>query len=203
MAAVETKQAGNASIIYSPETNTEEGRNPTFGLQKLQDVIPDFQRQFRRTGDQRLQISHPEDFADTLPLTCCRSIIWKALLGVLPAQGDAASWISRITERREEYKRLFQQYKTDPNAMEDVDPLLNNPLSTEAESPWTKFYAEQELIETIHKDVNRLYPNGCESFFEKPEIFVMKFLGISEQLPDFVFDVQHAPKLSGSVLGLS
>ena len=87
-----------------------------------------------------------------------------------PAQGDAASWISRITERREEYKRLFQQYKTDPNAMEDVDPLLNNPLSTEAESPWTNSYAEQELIETIHKDVNRLYPNGCESFFEKPEI---------------------------------
>ena len=51
--------------------------------------------------------------------------------------------------------------------MDDVDPMLNNPLSVDTESPWTKFYAEQELIETIGKDTNRLYPNGCGDFFEQ------------------------------------
>ena len=50
------------------------------------------------------------------------------------------------------------------------DPLMNNPLCMEEDSPWQKYHESQELISEIDKDLGRLYPTGCDDFFEDAKV---------------------------------
>ena len=158
----------SARHCYTRDDNEANDRPPGFGLQSVTHVVEDFERVFSESarGAKHLAVC-ADGLAGKLKSAKCRSIAWKMFFGLLPAGSTPEEWVGRIKELRGEYEVLLKKHKTDPNSMDDVDPLLNNPLSMDVESPWTKFYAEQELIETIGKDTNRLYPNGCGEFFEK------------------------------------
>ena len=152
--------------VYNKADNESNERPPTFGLNSFESTLSDFQTLFATTDLTKPENVFAQSLAGTLKNYHCRSIAWKVFLGCLDAGKTPAEWIQQITAKRMEYEALLKQHKTDPNNSDDVDPLLNNPLSQEAESPWTKFYEEQELLETIGKDTNRLYPVGCGEFFE-------------------------------------
>jgi hypothetical protein len=46
----------------------------------------------------------------------------------------------------------------------------DDPLSMNENSAWSKFHEEEELRKEIKKDLERLYPTGCDEFFIQPEI---------------------------------
>ena len=154
--------------VYTKATNEANDRRGSFGLNSIDSSFNDFTECFLSNGPKNTNHGNvfSEGLAGTLKRYRVRSIAWKMYLGLLTPGRTPDEWVSDIALKRNEYDTLLKQYKTDPNNVDDIDPHLNNPLSQEAESPWTKFYAEQELIETIGKDTNRLYPVGCGEFFE-------------------------------------
>ena len=147
--------------LYTKQANEANDRPPHFGLNPLDTTFDDFQKLFNKPSK-----PFEEGLAGTLKSFRCRSVAWKVFLGLLDVGKTPEDWAKQLSAKRNEYETLLKQHKTDPNNVDDVDPLLNNPLSQAAESPWTKFYAEQELLETIGKDTNRLYPVGCGEYFE-------------------------------------
>ena len=154
-------QMATSPYKYTKKDNETNERHVTFGLNPIATSLVDFEKLFINKNN-----VFNEGIAGTLKTYKCRSIAWKIFLGLLDAGKSPTEWSKQITAKRNEYEQLLKQHKTDPNSVDDVDPLLNNPLSQDAESPWTKFYAEQELLETIGKDTNRLYPVGCGEYFE-------------------------------------
>jgi len=101
-----------------------------------------------------------------------RSIAWRLFLGVLPEDEPPELWGAAIIRKREAYLELTGLHVTDPTAAEvEDDPLScsTDPLSDKS-SPWQKYYAEQELLEEIKKDMTRLFPEGCGNFFEDTKI---------------------------------
>lgn len=45
---------------------------------------------------------------------------------------------------------------------------VNNPLSQSVDSPWSKFFEDSELIDTIKLDLSRTHPD--HDFFTRPEV---------------------------------
>ena len=62
---------------------------------------------------------------------CNRFLSWRIFLGLLPEQGALADWINIIQQKREEYGELKASFLK--VASEDLDPLINNPLSAAQE----------------------------------------------------------------------
>lgn len=65
-----------------------------------------------------------------------RSVAWKVFLGVLPPSPDR--WTESIESQRAVYADLKRKWLPDPDAVEDMDPTLNNPLCPVDDSPWAK-----------------------------------------------------------------
>ena len=65
-----------------------------------------------------------------------RSVAWKLFLGVLPPSPDR--WTESIESQRAAYGELKRKWLPDPDAIEDMDPTLNNPLCPVDDSPWAK-----------------------------------------------------------------
>ena len=101
------------------------------------------------------------------------SLCWKTFMGLLPpvtADGPAASadatWPAALAAKRAEYAALKEKYVLDPSTFGDDD----DPLSMAVESPWAKFHENQELVAEIDKDMERLYPTGCDEYFVDKEV---------------------------------
>ncbi|BFZ06429.1 hypothetical protein BsWGS_09466 [Bradybaena similaris] len=86
-----------------------------------------------------------------------RSIAWKIFLEVLPP--DKSEWIEKTQKSRDKYEELRDFLIVNPRkAVDSVDITLNNPLSQDEESPWNKFFQDNELRLTIKQDVIRTHP---------------------------------------------
>ncbi|XP_053409326.1 TBC1 domain family member 5-like isoform X4 [Mercenaria mercenaria] len=86
-----------------------------------------------------------------------RSIAWKLFLGVLPE--EPSLWTAKTKHLRSKYKDLKDRLIVNPRkAVDTVDLSFNNPLSQEEESPWNRFFLDNELRLTIKQDVIRTYP---------------------------------------------
>ena len=151
-------------------------RRGSFGARSVQSIKDDFNNWFPSKSMDFTRLRE-ESIKGALRHTKIRSIAWKLFLGVLPDDQPPETWGKHIVEKRDEYERLMKQYKTDPTEDDDDDPLscMSDPLDDGdneggEETSWQKFYAEQELIKEIEKDMERLYPTGCDEFFEDPTI---------------------------------
>eukprot|EP00944_MAST-04C_sp_MAST-4C-sp1_P007185 g7185.t1 len=151
-------------------------RRGSFGARSVQSIKDDFNKWFQGKSMDFTRLRE-ESIKGALRHTKIRSIAWKLFLGVLPDDQPPETWGKHIVEKRDEYERLMKQYKTDPTEDDDDDPLscMSDPLDDGdneggEETSWQKFYAEQELIKEIEKDMERLYPTGCDEFFEDPTI---------------------------------
>ncbi|XP_064644314.1 TBC1 domain family member 5-like isoform X2 [Lineus longissimus] len=87
-----------------------------------------------------------------------RSVCWRLYLDVLPE--DRTKWIQKTRELRAEYAELKEKLILNPRKEmeEDQDLIFNNPLSQDQESPWNRFFQDNELRLTIKQDVIRTYP---------------------------------------------
>jgi hypothetical protein len=75
-------------------------------------------------------------FQGSLGESGLRSVAWKAFLGVVPPSPDR--WTESIESQRAAYADLKRKWLPDPDAVEDMDPTLNNPLCPVDDSPWAK-----------------------------------------------------------------
>ncbi|XP_076456116.1 TBC1 domain family member 5-like isoform X2 [Babylonia areolata] len=86
-----------------------------------------------------------------------RSICWRLFLEVLPE--DMSVWSEKAHQDRMKYETLKCKLITNPRrAVDSVNVMINNPLSQDEESPWNKFFQDNELRLTIKQDVIRTYP---------------------------------------------
>ena len=102
-----------------------------------------------------------------------RSISWRVLLGLLPL--DPSKWKERLNEKRFLYKQFINDFiTTQEELLNKNEPTFeDNPLSTEPTSQWNIFYQDEEIKETIAKDVHRTHPGY--SFFTQGNTYeVMK-----------------------------
>uniref|UniRef100_A0A2C9L1G2 Rab-GAP TBC domain-containing protein n=1 Tax=Biomphalaria glabrata TaxID=6526 RepID=A0A2C9L1G2_BIOGL len=83
-----------------------------------------------------------------------RSLIWKLFLEVLPPSKE--EWVEKTKQSRNKFEDLKNKLIVNPRkAVDSVDITLNNPLSQDEESPWNKFFQDNELRLTIKQDVIR------------------------------------------------
>ncbi|CAI9721304.1 Hypothetical predicted protein [Octopus vulgaris] len=84
-----------------------------------------------------------------------RSICWKLYLEVLLE--DKSNWLIKTREWRQKYDDLKNNLIINPRKAVDSahDLSLNNPLSQAEESPWNRFFQDNELRLTIKQDVIR------------------------------------------------
>ena len=62
---------------------------------------------------------------------CNRFLAWRIFLGILPEDGTLADWVAIVHSKRQEYSNLKASFLR--VAAEDLDPLINNPLSAAQE----------------------------------------------------------------------
>lgn len=62
---------------------------------------------------------------------CNRFLAWRIFLGILPEDGALADWVAQVHSKRQEYSDLKASFLQ--VAAEDLDPLINNPLSAAQE----------------------------------------------------------------------
>jgi hypothetical protein len=105
----------------------------TARLTQLPELLAAFRRLFR--DDHAAAAA----FEGSLGSTGLRGVAWKRFLGVLPASPDR--WSDAIAAQRAEYTELKRKWLPDPDAAEDMDPTLNNPLCPVDNSPWAKVSA--------------------------------------------------------------
>jgi TBC1 domain family protein 5 len=90
-----------------------------------------------------------------LRLSKIRSFCWKFFLGVLPENQDL--WPEAIRQSRQDYTNLHEKYYVDPYKADHLDVNVHNPLSTDSNSTWSKYFKNTELEKTIQQDVGRTY----------------------------------------------
>ncbi|VDI32237.1 TBC1 domain family member 5 [Mytilus galloprovincialis] len=96
-----------------------------------------------------------------------RSVSWKVFLEVLP--DDVNLWVSKTREWRNKFDDLKNSLIVNPRkAVDHIDLCVNNPLSQADESPWNRFFQDNELRLTIKQDVIRTFPEV--QFFQSEEI---------------------------------
>ena len=78
-------------------------------------------------------------FQGSLGESGLRSVAWKVFLGVVPPSPDR--WSESIESQRAAYADLKRKWLPDPDAVEGMDPTLNNPLCPVDDSPWAKVRA--------------------------------------------------------------
>ncbi|KAE9556205.1 hypothetical protein FO519_000544 [Halicephalobus sp. NKZ332] len=86
-----------------------------------------------------------------------RTLYWRIMLGCIPL--DYNQWKKTLDHDREIYENYKKDNFSDPD--QDVFGLsldVNNPLSLVSESPWNRYFVDENLKELIEKDVNRTFP---------------------------------------------
>ena len=138
---------------------------------KFQDEFTDYTKRLRRffldnQESRDLSVLFRERSVNGgLARTELRSLCWKVMLGVLPENSvGLESWSKAIAESREKYRKLKNTHIIDPTKVEG-DAILNNPLSTVENTAWAQYHKDQDLLEEICKDLERLYPTGCGDMF--------------------------------------
>eukprot|EP00727_Mastigamoeba_balamuthi_P012011 m51a1_g7432 hypothetical protein (523) ;mRNA; f:44502-46839 len=96
-----------------------------------------------------------------------RSVAWRVFLEVLPPYISTAEWPQRIAQLRSDYDALCAKHFVDPKEeMKKQDEVID-PLSQSADSPWNKFFQNNELQKEIMRDIERTYPE--HEFFQEQQ----------------------------------
>ncbi|KAL1210589.1 hypothetical protein V5N11_006908 [Cardamine amara subsp. amara] len=101
-----------------------------------------------------------------------RGLRWRVNLGVLPFQASSVDDLRKATaESRRRYAALRRRLLIDPHLTKDVrnspDLSIDNPLSQNPDSTWSRFFRNAELEKTLDQDLSRLYPEHW-SYFQAP-----------------------------------
>ncbi|XP_060191594.1 uncharacterized protein LOC132621371 isoform X2 [Lycium barbarum] len=102
-----------------------------------------------------------------------RGVKWRIDLGILPCSPDPSiDHLRRLTaDSRRRYASLRRQLLIDPHVPKDgsnsPDFVMDNPLSQNPDSMWSRFFRNAELERMVDQDLSRLYPERG-SYFQTP-----------------------------------
>ncbi|KAK7329747.1 hypothetical protein VNO77_23924 [Canavalia gladiata] len=107
-----------------------------------------------------------------------RGLQWRINLGVLPSSSSSSSSSSSIDDlrratanSRRRYASLRGRLLVDPHILKDgnnsPDPVMDNPLSQNPDSTWSRFFRNAELERMVDQDLSRLYPEHG-NYFQTP-----------------------------------
>jgi len=112
---------------------------------------------FFQDGDETVIRLKKQALACDLETCKLRIVSWKMFLGLLSTPPRIEEWTKEINKQRERYVKLKQKY-AESSLDDDDDPNINNPLSLDTSSAWSKFFENEQLRKTIMQDVERTYP---------------------------------------------
>lgn len=94
---------------------------------------------------------------------CNRYLAWRVFLGILPEDGALADWVEIVRSKREEYYELKASFLQ--VAAEDLDPLINNPLSAAQEVG----HIQVEPLEPLpsRQPAKDHYSSGCRPYISR------------------------------------
>ena len=90
-----------------------------------------------------------------------RSLCWKVLLGYLPPK--TVDWENYIDEKRNEYNEMKNKFTAHLN--EQLKKRNDHPLNNTSNSIWQGYFKNNQLYETIEKDLKRT--RNDETFFKE------------------------------------
>ena len=92
-----------------------------------------------------------------------RGLSWRILLNLLPEK-DKSLWPAALKRKRDMYREFCDDLILDQEELlkrgdgDDIDLSEDNPLSNTNGSKWNEYYKDEEVKETIAKDVHRTHP---------------------------------------------
>jgi hypothetical protein len=89
-----------------------------------------------------------------------RPLVWKVLLNYLPL--DYTAWETTLTVNRTHYDSIKSELLQPPT----TESVQDHPLNRENSSKWNAYFQDQDIWDTINKDVRRTRPDM--SFFFMP-----------------------------------
>ncbi|XP_054806722.1 uncharacterized protein LOC129309258 [Prosopis cineraria] len=100
-----------------------------------------------------------------------RGLQWRINLGVLPSSASI-DYLRRATaDSRRRYACLRRHLLVDPHTPKggsnSPDLVIDNPLSQNPDSTWSRFFRNAELERMVDQDLSRLYPEHG-SYFQTP-----------------------------------
>ncbi|ERN12479.1 uncharacterized protein LOC18440697 [Amborella trichopoda] len=101
-----------------------------------------------------------------------RGVQWRVDLGILPSDDSSIDELRRVAANsRRRYATLRRRLLIDPHVPDDgtraSDHVMDNPLSQNPESMWSRFFRNAELERMVDQDLSRLYPEHG-SYFQTP-----------------------------------
>ncbi|XP_027354323.1 uncharacterized protein LOC113864594 isoform X2 [Abrus precatorius] len=110
-----------------------------------------------------------------------RGFRWRVNLGVLPSSSSTSiDDLRRVTANsRRRYASLRRHLLVEPNVSKDgtnsPNLVMDNPLSQNPDSTWSRFFRNVELERMVDQDLSRLYPehgsyfqtSGCQSMLRR------------------------------------
>ncbi|OIW07735.1 hypothetical protein TanjilG_11893 [Lupinus angustifolius] len=98
-----------------------------------------------------------------------RGLKWRINLGVLPSSTSLDN-LRRVTaDSRRRYASLRRRLLVEPHIprSRSADLVMDNPLSQNPDSTWSRFFRSAELERMVDQDLSRLYPEHG-SYFQTP-----------------------------------
>ncbi|GLT97402.1 hypothetical protein SLE2022_149690 [Rubroshorea leprosula] len=100
-----------------------------------------------------------------------RGVQWRIHLGILPSS-SSIDVLRRLTaDSRRRYASLRRRLLVDPHVPKEgsnsPDLTMDNPLSQNPDSTWSRFFQNAELEKMVDQDLSRLYPEQG-SYFQTP-----------------------------------
>ncbi|TKY54530.1 TBC1 domain family member 5-like A [Spatholobus suberectus] len=104
-----------------------------------------------------------------------RGLQWRMNLGVLPSSSSSSSSIDDLrratANSRRRYASLRGRLLVDPHIPKDgsssPDLVMDNPLSQNPDSTWSRFFHNAEMERMVDQDLSRLYPEHG-NYFQTP-----------------------------------
>ncbi|KAL1359363.1 hypothetical protein HN51_004685 [Arachis hypogaea] len=102
-----------------------------------------------------------------------RGLQWRVDLGVLPSESSTSiDDLRRVTANcRRRYANLRRRLLVEPHIPKDgsnsPDLTMDNPLSQNPDSTWSRFFRNAELERMVDQDLSRLYPEHG-NYFQTP-----------------------------------
>ncbi|XP_070535414.1 TBC1 domain family member 5-like isoform X2 [Ptychodera flava] len=116
-----------------------------------------------------MSIIRSQGFKGNLRSSRFRSVCWRLYLECLP--DDQSQWVNKVQESRQKYDDIKQIHVTNPRVQKSEEEVVYHPLSLDEESPWNRFFQDNELRSLIAQDVRRTFPEI--EFFQTEDIRTM------------------------------
>ncbi|KAL1371932.1 hypothetical protein HN51_002121 [Arachis hypogaea] len=116
-------------------------------------------------------LSVPESPSETRRFGDIRGLQWRISLGVLPSSNSIDDLRRATANSRRRYANLRGRLLVDPHLPKDggspPNLIMDNPLSQNPDSTWSRFFRNAELERMVDQDLSRLYPEHG-GYFQTP-----------------------------------